>query len=667
MPSSRFAAVDCAGWNRSTGKEIAMLGLNCLSDLWPSRRAATTSTFRNAASAMLALLMSSSALAATFTVTGTDDLGPGSLRQAILDANAAAGSDVVDFAIPGDGPHRIALASALPTVTDRVLIDGYSQPGTAPNTLPTGWNALIAIEIDCIALVAGEVGLYLATGSAGSTVRGLSIYNVRYLSIRAEADDTVISGNVVGLKSDARTANSIGYFSMSNRGAIAAYRTGAGNGRRIRIGGPAPADRNIVGGSSNGISATSEVAKIEDTVIENNWVGLDGSGGGVVANNSGIWLVNALRAVVRGNVIVAPGSGSDQVGPFQSQGFGLIADQGTLETILEGNRFGVDPSGDGITIGFIPFGLQTGLDLRNSASLDMRVGDPADAGAGNIVGFTRGLNTSILEGIQRVMLSGNRLFGATMAIDVSPVSGPNINDPLDADSGTNGLQNHPELASALTSGATTLVQGNLSSMANTGYRVEFFEATFCPSDGRGHAQRYLGSIDVVTNGNGDAAIGTSLPAVSAGRFLAATATDPLGNTSELGTCAEVDGGPRAGTIGFAATRYRTRENGAPVSLVVRRFGGSDGAVSVEVASEDGNASAGLDYQPISTTLTWADGDSSDRSIPTSIIYDLLTEPLENFNVRLRNPAGGAGFDLVSGTVVTIVDLPDRMFSDDFEL
>ena len=36
---------------------------------------------------------------AIFTVTNTNDSGPGSLRQAILDANASAGADTITFAI----------------------------------------------------------------------------------------------------------------------------------------------------------------------------------------------------------------------------------------------------------------------------------------------------------------------------------------------------------------------------------------------------------------------------------------------------------------------------------------------------------------------------------------------------------------------------------------
>src|ERR1043166_3441296 len=48
--------------------------------------------------------------AATFTVTNTNDSGPGSLRQAILDANAASGTDSIVFSI-GSGGQTIIPAS----------------------------------------------------------------------------------------------------------------------------------------------------------------------------------------------------------------------------------------------------------------------------------------------------------------------------------------------------------------------------------------------------------------------------------------------------------------------------------------------------------------------------------------------------------------------------
>ena len=66
----------------------------------------------------------------TFTVTNINDAGTGSLRQAILEANANAGPDVINFSI-GFGPQRIVLTSLLPTITDPLTIDGTTQPGFA--------------------------------------------------------------------------------------------------------------------------------------------------------------------------------------------------------------------------------------------------------------------------------------------------------------------------------------------------------------------------------------------------------------------------------------------------------------------------------------------------------------------------------------------------------
>jgi hypothetical protein len=44
------------------------------------------------------------------------------------------GLDTINFNIPGSGVKTIAPASPLPTITDAVVIDGYSQPGASANT-----------------------------------------------------------------------------------------------------------------------------------------------------------------------------------------------------------------------------------------------------------------------------------------------------------------------------------------------------------------------------------------------------------------------------------------------------------------------------------------------------------------------------------------------------
>src|SRR4051812_27132403 len=68
-------------------------------------------------------------LCSVFTVTTTADGGPGSLRQAVLDANAASGADEIHFDIAGRGMHVIAPLSTLPEVRESVTIEGTTQPG----------------------------------------------------------------------------------------------------------------------------------------------------------------------------------------------------------------------------------------------------------------------------------------------------------------------------------------------------------------------------------------------------------------------------------------------------------------------------------------------------------------------------------------------------------
>src|SRR5581483_3289215 len=67
---------------------------------------------------------------AVFTVTSAADAGPGSLRQAILDANTTPALDTIRFQI-GTGVQVIHPATALPDVTAPVVLDATTQPGFA--------------------------------------------------------------------------------------------------------------------------------------------------------------------------------------------------------------------------------------------------------------------------------------------------------------------------------------------------------------------------------------------------------------------------------------------------------------------------------------------------------------------------------------------------------
>ena len=127
--------------------------------------------------------------AATITVTDTGDTiavdGLVTLREAITSANnnadvnadvvavGAYGTDTINFNIAGTGVHTIAPLPALPTITDPVIIDGYTQPGSAANTQAIdGDDAVLLIELN--GANAGDAnGLTITAGN--STIRGLVI------------------------------------------------------------------------------------------------------------------------------------------------------------------------------------------------------------------------------------------------------------------------------------------------------------------------------------------------------------------------------------------------------------------------------------------------------------------------------------------------------------
>lgn len=106
---------------------------------------------------------------ATFTVSTTADSGAGSLRQAITDANAAAGADTIQFTVTG----TIALLTALPVISDSVTIDG---PGRTVLTIERDSGAA-----DFRILETGVIGTTLSinelTIRGGRAVQGAGIFS----------------------------------------------------------------------------------------------------------------------------------------------------------------------------------------------------------------------------------------------------------------------------------------------------------------------------------------------------------------------------------------------------------------------------------------------------------------------------------------------------------
>jgi hypothetical protein len=186
-----------------------------------------------------------------FTVINTNDSGTGSLRQAILDANSMGGG-TINFNIPSGGVHTISPLSVLPTITQSVTIDGYTQPGSSQNTNPTtmGLNTVLTIELSGVNSGSNFSGLIINNAS-NCTVRGLVINRFVHdgIDITGNASSgNVIEGNFIG-------TNPTGTAALPNgSGGNGGITLGSGTPSNCTIGGTTPAARNLISGNiSEGI------------------------------------------------------------------------------------------------------------------------------------------------------------------------------------------------------------------------------------------------------------------------------------------------------------------------------------------------------------------------------------------------------------------------------
>jgi M6 family metalloprotease-like protein len=112
----------------------------------------------------------------------------------------------------------------------------------------------------------------------------------------------------------------------------------------------------------------------------------------------------------------------------------------------------------------------------------------------------------------------------------------------------------------------------------------------------------------------------------------------------------------SGMISFDSANYSVNENGGGSVLVtVTRTGASMGAVGVSYAASNGTATAGPDYTAASGTLSWANGDTANKTFSVPITSDALNESNETFTVTLSSPTGGATLGSPSSSTVTITD------------
>lgn len=402
-----------------------------------------------------------------------DGSGTVTLRAAIEEFNALANlsePDLILFNIPGAGLQTITPSTALPTITEAVVIDGTTQPDFVVGAP--------VIELNGSLAGIGVNGLSITLG--GSTVRGLVINRFTGSGIELfGAGGNTIAGNFIG--TDATGTTDLGNTQHGVHVSSSAANT---------IGGTTDAARNVISGNDQ-FGVFIEHTLATGNLVQGNFIGTDAAGTADLGNSRSGVLISAASANMIGGASVATRnviSGNNQ------HGVHLLGSGGTGNTV-QGNFIGLDASGTA------PLGNRlSGVFVRSPANT---IGGAA-MDAGNVISGNHQDGVRIIGSLA----AGNIVHGNSIGTDFTGMS--DLGNTL---SGVviNGAANN-------TIGGTSIADRNVIS-GNNQFGVYLANAGATGNKVQGN---FIG-----TNRAGTAALGNS----RSGVFISDSSSNTVGGTS----------------------------------------------------------------------------------------------------------------------------------------
>ncbi len=560
------------------------------------------------------------------------------------------GANTINFNIPGSGPHVINVdevetddrAFTISDTSGPTIINGYSQPGSSPNTSATVSNAVIKIHIKGPRVANPNVRNYRSIDgfrvfSAGNEFRGLAFTHLRrsiWIS-GSNAHHNIVAGTFIGTDPagqpwyDAITALEPW---ADDGGAFGIWITDGAH--HNRIGGTVPADRSIISGNANdGGGGTGEGTDYNQFI--GLLIGLSPDGTRRVQNGSdGLDLNFGMSYTQVGGT--APGE-RNIISGNPGDGVEISHDPSTEYNTVAGNYFGTAPDGNtvvnglhfnagySVTIEDSPanniigpgnvmvnsfnggvhmygsegfnnqvFGNRIGITLNGTATAQvsnrgegvrLRFGASNHTiGPDNIITNSTEAGVLVIDDASRFnTITQNSIYNNGIGIDlggdkVAGGDGVTLNDGAWGN-GPNQFIDYP----VITSATTTTVSGT----ALPGYRIEVFIADSAPGQ-HGEGRTFVGSG--IANGSGQFTVPVS--GVPSGSAVTATSTDSAGNTSEFSVNVAVTGGTSntPPTVGI-----NSPANGATI----------DGSLTISVNASDIQDAAGtLDVEVRIDGGTW---------------------------------------------------------------
>lgn len=413
------------------------------------------------------------------------------LRDAIITSNQNPNPKTMTFKVAG----TITPAGGLPPVSTPVTIDGLSAPGA------TAGSATVEIS----GLGTGATPGLTITGPV--TIQGLKMSGYSLapaVRVTGNAAGTVLRGNRIGDVSGTVTRNQIG-VSISSGG--------------VTVGGTGPGDANVIAGS---LTDNLLVTGGSGISVIGNYIGNDPAAPShSYSGDTGI----RVNAPVPGMRIggAEPGAGN-VISGLAGWGLRMTGASGvTMEKNVIGQAANGMPLGNGEG-GILLEGGTTGLESRN-----------------DLVAFNNGPGirvegSSTANDLAETSIHSNSGLGIDLRAD-----GVSFNDPLDVDSGPNGMQNFPVLVSAEAIDSGIRVTGEIDLPAAGGVAMDFYASAACDATGHGEGERFLGTLPQYFDKAGVNRFSFDLPFPDSGlRQITATATGADG-TSEFSSCLTATG------------------------------------------------------------------------------------------------------------------------------
>lgn len=353
--------------------------------------------------------------ATVYSVTSDDDMGIGTLRQAIMDSNSAGSGNIITFSA---GAHTITLSSPLPNITQPVIIDGSANvDGNGnPRIEIIGTNA--GDSVDGLVFLASNITLKSliinSFGGNGVNIQGPGSNNntISNSFIGTGATGNAAQANDSGIKIQSSSNNIIGGTTSGTRNIISGNTNNGvwilgpnasgnfvyGNYIGIGLGGAAIPNRDGVrleGATTSRIGTNTTInarniisgntgdgvliagALTTSNQVMGNYIGTNIGGNAAIANNNGVQVLGAPTNTIGGSI-----SGMGNLISGNNLGI-LLKNSGTTGNLVEGNFIGTDATGS--------------LPLPNVDGVVM------DNAPGNTIG---GSTVS-----RRNIISGNKFYG----------------------------------------------------------------------------------------------------------------------------------------------------------------------------------------------------------------------------------------------------------------